>query len=135
MYFCTNRTLSLPVQSFLLLFILFDPSLPIPRPKTLLSVLGPFLVRFRFSCISPISYRPGLSVLSEDSAPSTPPQLPPGPPNRPLPPTPDDDAQGDRTLIMKKVNYKRRLCGNIVFCVSTGHDFKWRGRYCSRGNS
>ncbi|KAL7047441.1 hypothetical protein ACKWTF_002910 [Chironomus riparius] len=25
-----------------------------------------------------------------------------GPPNRPLPPTPDDDAQGDRTLIMKR---------------------------------
>jgi len=27
-----------------------------------------------------------------------------GPPNRPLPPTPDDDAQGDRTLIMKRVS-------------------------------
>lgn len=63
-----------------------------------------FVVLF-FSRLSPISYRPGLSVLSEDTAPSTPPQLPPGPPNRPLPPTPDDDAQGDRTLIMKKVIY------------------------------
>ena len=27
-----------------------------------------------------------------------------GPPNRPLPPTPVDDAQGDRTLIMKRVS-------------------------------
>ncbi|XP_059615623.1 serine/threonine-protein kinase mig-15 isoform X7 [Phlebotomus argentipes] len=50
------------------------------------------------------SYRPGLSVLSEDSAAPVPSHGSGGPPNRPLPPTPDDDDQnqGDRTLIMKR---------------------------------
>ncbi|XP_037044510.1 serine/threonine-protein kinase mig-15 isoform X3 [Bradysia coprophila] len=52
------------------------------------------------------SYRPGLSVLSEDAitnnSNSAPTHGAGGPPNRPLPPTPDDDDQGDRTLIMKR---------------------------------
>lgn len=56
------------------------------------------------------SYRPGLSVLSEDaitnnSNSSAPTHGAGGPPNRPLPPTPDDDDQGDRTLIMKRVSF------------------------------
>ncbi|KAG4071023.1 hypothetical protein HA402_001460 [Bradysia odoriphaga] len=49
---------------------------------------------------------PGLSVLSEDAitnnSNSAPTHGAGGPPNRPLPPTPDDDDQGDRTLIMKR---------------------------------
>ncbi|XP_031619496.1 serine/threonine-protein kinase mig-15 isoform X5 [Contarinia nasturtii] len=50
------------------------------------------------------SYRPGLSVLTEDSINVVPSHGAGGPPNRPLPPTPDDDDQqaGDRTLIMKR---------------------------------
>lgn len=35
-----------------------------------------------------------------------------GPPNRPLPPTPDDDAQGDRTLIMKRVSEDNKKMRN-----------------------
>lgn len=59
-----------------------------------------------FDFISPeFSYRPGLSVLSEDSNNAVPSHGAGGPPNRPLPPTPDDDDQaGDRTLIMKRVS-------------------------------
>lgn len=50
-------------------------------------------------------FRPGGGIgnLSSDTAASSTNQ-PGGPPNRPLPPTPDDDAQGDRTLIMKRVS-------------------------------
>lgn len=56
--------------------------------------------------VSPeFSYRPGLSVLSEDSNNASSAHGAGGPPNRPLPPTPDDDDhQGDRTLIMKRVS-------------------------------
>lgn len=46
-------------------------------------------------------------VVPEDSAASVPSSHGSGgPPNRPLPPTPDDDdqTQGDRTLIMKRVS-------------------------------
>lgn len=59
-----------------------------------------------FDFISPeFSYRPGLSVLSEDTNNAVPSHGAGGPPNRPLPPTPDDDdQQGDRTLIMKRVS-------------------------------
>ncbi|XP_055686074.1 serine/threonine-protein kinase mig-15 isoform X11 [Lutzomyia longipalpis] len=59
------------------------------------------------------SYRPGLSVLSEDSAAPVPSHGSGGPPNRPLPPTPDDDDQnqGDRTLIMKRQNQKKNSDG------------------------
>jgi hypothetical protein len=49
------------------------------------------------------SYRPGV-LPSESSATSSATNQPGGPPNRPLPPTPDDDTQGDRTLIMKRVS-------------------------------
>lgn len=67
-------------------------------------VFGLFGLFFYF--ISPeFSYRPGLSVLSEDSNNAVPSHGAGGPPNRPLPPTPDDDdQQGDRTLIMKRVS-------------------------------
>lgn len=63
--------------------------------------------------VSPeFSYRPGLGVVTE----STPSSSSPGAtgsgsgsgsaPNRPLPPTPDDEeSQGDRTLVMKRVSY------------------------------
>lgn len=59
----------------------------------------------RIVLISPdLSYRPGggIGILSDNTATSSSNQG--GPPNRPLPPTPDDDAQGDRTLIMKRVS-------------------------------
>ncbi|XP_070509474.1 serine/threonine-protein kinase mig-15 isoform X5 [Chironomus tepperi] len=46
------------------------------------------------------SYRPGLMSGESTATAST--NQSSGPPNRPLPPTPDDDAQGDRTLIMKR---------------------------------
>lgn len=80
---------------------------------------------FVFDFISPeFSYRPGLSVLSEDSNNAVPSHGAGGPPNRPLPPTPDDDDQaGDRTLIMKRVsmvdthNFKQMyLCSNDSVC-------------------
>ncbi|XP_026466373.1 serine/threonine-protein kinase mig-15 isoform X2 [Ctenocephalides felis] len=55
------------------------------------------------------SYRPGLVAVTEDSngqggsSGVNSAHPPGGPPNRPLPPTPDDDdAQGDRTLVMKR---------------------------------
>lgn len=83
--------------------------------------------------VSPeFSYRPGLSVLTEDgstpivAAPptssstttnnSTPPHGAGGPPNRPLPPTPDDDDQ-QGTLIMKRVSHSH-VCA-IYFCLYT----------------
>lgn len=62
--------------------------------------IGPMLVLIR-PYLSP---RPGggIGILSTDSTVASSTQG--GPPNRPLPPTPDDDAQGDRTLIMKRVS-------------------------------
>lgn len=73
-----------------------------------------------FGSVSPeFSYRPGLSVLSEDSAAPVPSHGSGGPPNRPLPPTPDDDDQnqGDRTLIMKRVSVNFFLFISICFLV------------------
>lgn len=69
-----------------------------------------FLFCWNLLLFSPeFSYRPGLSVLSEDAitnnSNSAPTHGAGGPPNRPLPPTPDDDDQGDRTLIMKRVSF------------------------------
>lgn len=57
--------------------------------------------------VSPeFSYRPGLGSVSEDTN-NTKSHTTGGPPNRPLPPTPDDDDQnGERTLIMKRVCIK-----------------------------
>lgn len=49
------------------------------------------------------SYRSGI-MSSESTASASGQNQGTGPPNRPLPPTPDDDAQGDRTLIMKRVS-------------------------------
>lgn len=64
-----------------------------------------------YDFISPeFSYRPG--VLSNESTATGSGNQGSGPPNRPLPPTPDDDAQGDRTLIMKRVSDS---C--LFFCV------------------
>lgn len=55
-----------------------------------------------YDFISPeFSYRPGL--MSGESTATASVNQGSGPPNRPLPPTPDD-AQGDRTLIMKRVS-------------------------------
>lgn len=79
-----------------------------------------------FDSISPeFSYRPGLSVLSEDSNNAVPSHGAGGPPNRPLPPTPDDDdQQGDRTLIMKRVSiadnsnlFNERLDTGLLLCL------------------
>lgn len=78
-----------------------------------------------FYFISPeFSYRPGLSVLSEDSNNAVPSHGAGGPPNRPLPPTPDDDDhQGDRTLIMKRVSWEAsyyaqmKFTGDLLFFV------------------
>lgn len=60
--------------------------------------------------VSPeFSYRPGLGSVSEDSN-NTSAHTAGGPPNRPLPPTPDDEDQnGERTLIMKRVSIKDYL--------------------------
>lgn len=65
----------------------------------------------RLTLFSPeFSYRPGLSVLSEDTNNAVSAHGAGGPPNRPLPPTPDDDdQQGDRTLIMKRVSGFREI--------------------------
>lgn len=84
------------------------------------------LLDFLLVLLSPeFSYRPGLSVLAEDSNPPVPPV---GPPNRPLPPTPDDDdSQGDRTLIMKRVSCRKffsQLNVLSVFSSLTTFTFK-----------
>lgn len=70
-----------------------------------------FFCLVRFILFSPeFSYRPGLSVLSEDTNNAVASHGAGGPPNRPLPPTPDDDdQQGDRTLIMKRVSFFYRI--------------------------
>lgn len=132
----TSTRNSLFIASFDFLNYTVTPKHP---PKPLIHIF-----RFRifflfvpldFVFVSPeFSYRPGLSVLSEDSsttaAPtssppvipssnnsnSTPPHGAGGPPNRPLPPTPDDDdqIQGDRTLIMKRVSYKFSILFDTV---------------------
>lgn len=61
-----------------------------------------------------LSYRPGggIGILSSDST-ATSSSNQGGPPNRPLPPTPDDDAQGDRTLIMKRVSESCALAKSL----------------------
>lgn len=73
-------------------------------------------VWFVFDLVSPeFSYRPGLSVLNEDSNNAASTHSGAGPPNRPLPPTPDDDdQQGDRTLIMKRVSWIHLYTNNSV---------------------
>lgn len=82
------------------------------------SVVFCFSVWFGFDLISPeFSYRPGLSVLSEDTNNAASTHGGAGPPNRPLPPTPDDDdQQGDRTLIMKRVSWSISM--GIQFSLS-----------------
>lgn len=53
-------------------------------------------------------------MLSEDSTNNAPSHGAGGPPNRPLPPTPDDDdQQGDRTLIMKRVSFNLLLNNRV----------------------
>ncbi|XP_063392807.1 serine/threonine-protein kinase mig-15 isoform X10 [Cydia fagiglandana] len=49
-------------------------------------------------------YRGGLSAVSEESGGAA-----GGAPTRPLPPTPDDDAHSDRTLVMKR--YRQAIAG------------------------
>lgn len=76
------------------------------HPTHLISHLSHFTVIIileLYDFISPeFSYRPGLMSGESTATAST--NQSSGPPNRPLPPTPDDDAQGDRTLIMKRVS-------------------------------
>lgn len=78
-----------------------------------------FLFRFVLFCfVSPeFSYRAGLPGVPEGTASVSSPGATSssgtgGAPNRPLPPTPDDDeSQGDRTLVLRKV------CQPISFLV------------------
>lgn len=72
----------------------------------------PCVYFFHFSFVSPeFAYRAGLGVVPEGTASVSSPGATAGSgsssssaPNRPLPPTPDDDeSQGDRTLIARKV--------------------------------
>lgn len=69
-------------------------------------VTPPVPVRLCFACVSPeFCYRPGLSAVSEDAGGAGSAGSAGGAPTRPLPPTPDeDDAHGDRTLVMKRVS-------------------------------
>lgn len=61
-----------------------------------------FSFKILYDFISPeFSYRSG--IISSESGAASGQNQGSGPPNRPLPPTPDD-AQGDRTLIMKRVS-------------------------------
>lgn len=123
----TSTRNSLFIALFDLLNYTVNPQTSPQHPSYIIFRFRIFFVPLDFVFVSPeFSYRPGLSVLSEDSsttaAPTTSPPVIPssnnsnstpphgagGPPNRPLPPTPDDDdqIQGDRTLIMKRVSYK-----------------------------
>ncbi|XP_063545886.1 serine/threonine-protein kinase mig-15 isoform X10 [Cydia strobilella] len=52
-------------------------------------------------------YRGGLSAVSEESGGAA-----GGAPTRPLPPTPDDDAHSDRTLVMKR--YRQAIAGGTT---------------------
>lgn len=54
------------------------------------------------------SYRPGLGIVAESSSNVSSPGATGsgGAPNRPLPPTPDDDdSQGDKTLVLRRVSF------------------------------
>lgn len=66
---------------------------------------------FAFCFVSPeFSYRPGLGSVAEGSPSASSPGAAGsagsgGAPNRPLPPTPDDDeSQGDKTLVLRRVS-------------------------------
>lgn len=76
-------------------------------------LLIPFLLSFFFFIIiwfclvSPeFAYRPGLGVVAEGASSSNSGATGSGgAPNRPLPPTPDDDdSQGDKTLVLRRVS-------------------------------
>lgn len=71
-------------------------------------LFGSFYFRFRFCLVSPeFSYRPGLGIVAEGSSSVSSPGATGsgGAPNRPLPPTPDDDdSQGDKTLVLRRVS-------------------------------
>lgn len=80
-----------------------DPRPPYPLSSHLTSHYTVIIILELYDFISPeFSYRPGLMSGESTATAST--NQSSGPPNRPLPPTPDDDAQGDRTLIMKRVS-------------------------------
>lgn len=87
-----------------------------------------YFVSFCFCSVSPeFAYRAGLGAVPEGTASVSSPGATAGSgsssssaPNRPLPPTPDDDeSQGDRTLIPRKVCYSlssySRYCGHRCF--------------------
>lgn len=68
---------------------------------------------FPFCSVSPeFSYRTGLGAVAEGSPSGSSPAAAGsgsgGAPNRPLPPTPDDDeSQGDKTLVLRRVSDKK----------------------------
>lgn len=82
---------------------------------------GLFLVSFLFCFVSPeFSYRAGLPGVPDGTASVSSAGAPTGSgtggaPNRPLPPTPDDDeSQGDRTLVLRKVS-QPNFCFNFSY--------------------
>lgn len=70
-----------------------------------------------FVADSLIRFRPGGLLTGENAAASSN-VIGGGPPNRPLPPTPDDDAQGDRTLIMKRVSVDNYLDVRLLYLLN-----------------
>lgn len=85
-------------------------------------------VLFLFCFVSPeFSYRPGLGAVAESSPSGSSPGAAGsgsgGAPNRPLPPTPDDDeSQGDKTLVLRRVSKSVNLAAHFkkllfFYCV------------------
>lgn len=78
------------------------------------------------SLVSPeFCYRPGLSAVSEDGGGAN---NAGGAPTRPLPPTPDDDdAHGDRTLVMKRVSsWNKHYSCQRTYRVDFAYPVVWR---------
>lgn len=69
------------------------------------------------------SYRPGLGIVAEGSSNVPSPGATSsggGAPNRPLPPTPDDDdSQGDKTLVVRRVS-------RFLFLLRNNRIFIWK---------
>lgn len=79
-----------------------------------------FCCFLRFGLVSPeFAYRPGLGVVAEGAPSGSSPGATGsgGAPNRPLPPTPDDDdSQGDKTLVLRRVSNRFSLFAQII-CI------------------
>lgn len=75
-----------------------------------------------FCSVSPeFSYRTGLGVVNEGASTGSSPSATGsgGAPNRPLPPTPDDDeSQGDKTLVVRRV----RIISNALLNINLIQD-------------